>query len=415
MSATALKPSPNQTWPGRRAAKHRAPETAPLGRDFALLCVGQTVSQVGSRGFGVAIALWALAATGSAAIVGLASSVTVGVFTAAQLPAGRISDRFDRRRVMLVCDVGSALAVGSLVPMAFQLPLVLVVVSVLAISWAMRGTAENAAVPNTVDDAQLPRAITLIHGRGYATGIAGPLLAGGLFVIAPTLPFLLDACSYLVAAGCAALVRRPLRADPRPGRVLGGPADGFRTIWRQPYLRLATLVTSATGFVISCSGLILVIVLYRHGVQPSTVGLAVTATYVGGLAGTVLTRAGGCVLPPHSVIVTGLAVGALATGLLVTASPVAVGVGCCLLLLAQPLWGIPLATGWARLVPDESRGRADAAIGLVVAIPSAVAPAIVGIIVEIATPAMVGLLLTALIGVTALVAATGLRPGRVVI
>jgi hypothetical protein len=316
---------------------------------------------------------------------------------------------------MLVCDVGSALAVGSLVPMAFQLPLVLVVVSVLAISWAMRGTAENAAVPNTVDDAQLPRAITLIHSRGYATGIAGPLLAGGFFVIAPALPFLLDACSYLVAAGCAALVRRPLRADPRPGRVLGGPTNGFRTIWRQPYLRLATLVMSATGFVISCSGLILVIVLDRHGVPPSAIGVAVTATYVGGLAGTVLTRAGGCVLPPHSVIVTGLAVGALATGLLVTASPVAVGVGCCLLLLAQPLWGIPLATGWARLVPDESRGRADAAIGLVVAIPSAVAPAIVGLIVEIATPAMVGLLLTALIGVTALVAATGLRPGRVVI
>jgi len=56
-----------------------------------------------------AIALWALAATGSAATVGLVSSVTVGVFTVAQLPAGRISDRFDRRRVMLVCDVGSAL------------------------------------------------------------------------------------------------------------------------------------------------------------------------------------------------------------------------------------------------------------------------------------------------------------------
>jgi hypothetical protein len=370
---------------------------------------------VGRRRSAVAIARPALATTGTPATLGLVSSVTVGVFTAAQLPAGRISDRFDRRRVMLVCDVGSALAVGSLVPMAFQLPLVLVVVSVLAISWAVRGTAENAAVPNTVDDVQLPRAITLIHGRGYATGIAGPLLAGGLFVIAPTLPFLLDACSYLVAAGCAALVRRPLRADPRPGRVLGGPTDGFRTIWRQPYLRLATLVTSATGFVISCCGLILVIVLDRHGVQPSTIGLVVTATYVGGLAGTVLTRAGGRVVAPHNVILTGLAVGALATGLLVTASPVAVGVGCCLLLLAQPLWGIPLATGWAQLVPDGSRGRADAAIGLVVAIPSAVAPAIVGLIVEIATPAMVGLLLTALIGVTALVAASGLRPGRVVI
>ena len=396
--------------PEHRTPKHRASETAPLGRDFTVLCAGQTVSQVGSRGFGVAIALWTLAATGSAATVGLVSSVAVGAFTVAQLPAGRISDRFDRRSVMLMCDVGSAAAVGSLGPTSFQLAWVIVVVSVLAICWAVRGTAENAAVPNTVDDAQLPRAIALIHGRGYATGIAGPLMAGGLFVIAPTLPFLLDACSYLVAAGCVALVRRPLRADLHPTRGLDRPTDGFRTIWRQPYLRLATLVMGATGFVISCSGLILVIVLDRHGVQPSTIGAAVTATYVGGLAGTVLTQAGGRVLAPHSVIITGLAVAALATGLLVPASPVAVGLGCCLLLLAQPLWGIPLATGWARLVPDESRGRADAAIGLMVAIPSALAPAIVGKLVEILTPEMVGLLLTVLIGATALVAATGLRP-----
>jgi hypothetical protein len=287
---------------------------------------------------------------------------------------------------------------------------VLLVAAILGICWAIRGTADNAALPNVVDDDQLPRAIAVVHGRGYATGIAGPLLAGGLFVVAPTLPFLLDACSYLVSAACAARVHGPLRSSAPPPRTPAETTDGFRTIWRQSYLRLAMLVTAATGFVVSCSGLLLVVVLDRHGVQPSTIGMAVTVTYVGGLAGTVLTRAAGRVLQPHRVVVVGLAAGVLAAALLMPANPVAVCVGCCLLLLTQPFWGIPLAVGWARLVPDESRGRADAAIGLGMAVPSALAPAMIGVLVEVVTPSAVGLLFTLLIGMTALLAATSLRP-----
>src|SRR5688572_16554589 len=80
------------------------------GRDFTLLWVGQAVSQLGSRTYGVAYMLWVMAATGSPALTGVIASVTLAAFTIAQLPAGWLADRADRRRVMMASDAASAVA-----------------------------------------------------------------------------------------------------------------------------------------------------------------------------------------------------------------------------------------------------------------------------------------------------------------
>jgi MFS family permease len=73
-------------------------------RDFALLWAGQAVSQLGSRIYGVAYMLWVMAVTGSPAQTGLIASVTLATFAIAQLPAGWITDRFDRRLIMVGCE-----------------------------------------------------------------------------------------------------------------------------------------------------------------------------------------------------------------------------------------------------------------------------------------------------------------------
>ncbi|MDV3206303.1 MAG: MFS transporter, partial [Rhodococcus ruber] len=111
--------------------------------DFARLCAGQAVAQLGSRGYGVAIMLWVLAVSGSAATVGLVSTVTMGAFTAATVPAGWIVDRFDRRRVMITVDACSAVAAAVLAYCAWRglfhpVP-VLAAASVLGAGWAVRG------------------------------------------------------------------------------------------------------------------------------------------------------------------------------------------------------------------------------------------------------------------------------------
>ena len=88
---------------------------APLKhRDFRLLWTGMSVSLLGDGIFFVALAwqVYALSNVPTAlAVVGIAMTVPTIAFL---LLGGVISDRFDRRRVMLAADVLRGIAVGTI-------------------------------------------------------------------------------------------------------------------------------------------------------------------------------------------------------------------------------------------------------------------------------------------------------------
>src|SRR5919109_128360 len=93
------------------------PGVAMLGplrlRDFRLLWTGMTVSLLGDGVFFVAIA-WQVYELSSApaalAVVGVAMSLPHVVFL---LLGGLVTDRFDRRRVMVAADIARGLAIGA--------------------------------------------------------------------------------------------------------------------------------------------------------------------------------------------------------------------------------------------------------------------------------------------------------------
>src|SRR5918912_691415 len=92
------------------------PTPRPLrrNRDFLLLWSGQAISELGTRTAWIAYPLLVLALTGSpakAGIVGFANRFPLVVFS---LPAGALVDRWERKRIMLVCDAGRAVGVGSI-------------------------------------------------------------------------------------------------------------------------------------------------------------------------------------------------------------------------------------------------------------------------------------------------------------
>ena len=88
---------------------------APLRlRDFRLLWSGMCVSLLGDGVFIVALAwqVYALSNTPTAlAVVGIAMTVPTIAFL---LVGGVVSDRFDRRRVMLAADVARGLAIAAI-------------------------------------------------------------------------------------------------------------------------------------------------------------------------------------------------------------------------------------------------------------------------------------------------------------
>jgi MFS family permease len=89
-------------------------------RDFLILWSGQLVSAFGSRIAVFAAPLLIVALTGSPALAGLLSALATLPGVVLSLPAGALIDRWNRKRVMIVCDCGRAIAIGS-IPVAAAL------------------------------------------------------------------------------------------------------------------------------------------------------------------------------------------------------------------------------------------------------------------------------------------------------
>src|SRR5260370_39309668 len=96
--------------------KRLPPPSVPLRRngDYLLLWSGQVVSSLGSQVSQLALPLLLLALTHSPAQAGVAGALRATPYLIFSLPAGALIDRWDRKRVMIVCDTGRALSLVSL-------------------------------------------------------------------------------------------------------------------------------------------------------------------------------------------------------------------------------------------------------------------------------------------------------------
>ncbi len=89
---------------------------APLwrNRNFMLLWSGQTISVFGSTISDLAFPLLVLALTGSPAQTGLVLALEAVPFLVFSLPVGAWVDRWNRKKVMILCNIGNALTLASI-------------------------------------------------------------------------------------------------------------------------------------------------------------------------------------------------------------------------------------------------------------------------------------------------------------
>ncbi len=88
-----------------------APPPLSRNRDYILLWSGQVVSTLGSTASTVVFPLLILALTGSPGAAGIAGALRALPYLVFSLPVGALIDRWDRKRVMILCDLGRFAAV----------------------------------------------------------------------------------------------------------------------------------------------------------------------------------------------------------------------------------------------------------------------------------------------------------------
>ncbi len=186
-------------------------------RDFVLLWSGQLISTAGTQVTSLALPLLILAITNSPAQAGIVAACSALPRFLLALPAGALVDRWDRKRVMIVCDSVQVVALGS-IPIALALGhLSMIQLYLVALS---QGTcfvffwlARLAALPRVVAREQLSAAVAQNEVAESTVTLLSPPLGGVIFSLGRALPFLGDAISYAVSVISLCFIRVPFQAE----------------------------------------------------------------------------------------------------------------------------------------------------------------------------------------------------------
>jgi hypothetical protein len=352
-----------QVGPGAAAAR---PSSAPLhrNRDFMVLWTSQVASTVGTRVSGIAYPLLVLAITGSPALAGIVAFAQTVPFLILYLPAGALVDRWDRRRIMVVCEVGRAIALGSVAVTtalgSVSVPQLVIVALAEGTMFVFFDLCEGAVLPRLVPGEQLPAAIAQNQARTQGADLVGQPLGGALFGIGRAFPFAFDMLSYLVSFFALLTIRTPLtpsHVGPR-SRLRTDIAEGLRAVWRQPFLRVSIAVAAGQNFAWSALMLVLIVRAQQLGADPGLIGLMFGIMGAGAIGGaiaapTIVSRVR---IRPLLVAINWLwAIQVAAVAVL--PNVVAIGIVMAALSVGGPISNVAIGSVLYRVTPDAMLGR----------------------------------------------------------
>ena len=251
--------------------KRQKGKTKPLGKNYWRLWVAHAVSNLGDGISQVAYPWLASAVTRSPlliASVAVASRLPWLVFT---LPAGVITDRFDRRKIIIAMDITRAFlallvavavtfevdnlpaldTVGSGIDLAtnwFLYTVLIVTALLFGCAEVLRDNSAQTLMPDVVEADQLESANGKLWSLEFITNsFIGPPLGSFLIGLLVFLPFYFDAATFFVSAALIATLAttvRPVKViDERKSLNFKAEIkEGFAWLWKHELLRPMAII-----------------------------------------------------------------------------------------------------------------------------------------------------------------------------
>lgn len=376
--------------------------------NFLKMWIGQGVSDFGSQMSILAIPTLAIliydATPFEASVVG---ALGVAPFALFSLPAGPLADRLPRRMVIIVCDVGRALAVAllaiSYLSGYHHMWVVYVVAFVVGVFTVFFDITYMSFLPQVVPPDQLLAANSRLSATGAVAGTAGPSLAGLLIeAIGPAKTLVVDAVSYVVSGAAVMTVRV---TAPKRERATGGVRtvlteikEGVVYVFSKPVLARVAVVNAVCDFGQSIIKAVFLVFVYNSlHLGPGVVGFVMA---VEGISFTI-----GAILLPKVVrrfgfgptmaysILFGMAI-ELITPVALLGYAVVILIGINLVTGATNAWyDVNQLTYRQRLTPDALQGRVHATMRMCFAGPTPfgyLLGGLLGTVIGVATTLFVG-------------------------
>jgi MFS family permease len=361
-----------------------------LGANYWKLWTASVISNFGD-GVGLVAYPWlASAVTRSPlqiALVGVATRLPWLLFT---LPAGVITDRVDRKKLVVAMDVlravitfGVAIVVlanqsqlptreaieSGAIP-AITNPMLLLAALyasalLLGMAEVLRDNAAQTLMPAIVDKGQLEKANGRLWGAEMVmNSFIGPPLGGLLLAIAFGLPFLVDATTFALAAVILFLLRGRFRSgegDASGARFGTDLKEGFSWLWRHALLRRLAVILGLLNALGAAS--LAVFVLFGQeilGLGASEFGLLLSAGAAGGVIGSLVASRFSSRLGSGATLQFTLITGA-ATSIIIglTTSAILVWLMFAITSLGAVMWNVVTVSLRQEIIPDRLLGRVN--------------------------------------------------------
>ena len=254
-SPTAVPEGPSAVTPPGKVRGSKIGVMKPLRyRDFRVLWTGMTVSLLGDGIYLVAIAFQVYELSNSPTALSVVFFAWTAPMVLFFLLSGVLSDRFDRRMLMIASDVLRGLSIAAMGVLSLtgnlELSHVLALVAVYGVGDALFMPAFTAIVPDVVPKGLLMEANSLDQFvRPLTMRFLGPAIGGALVGGAgPGAALLTNAGTFVVSAVCVAMMRaRPVQKQSEEKRsALTDIAEGFRFVRSRTWL-WGTLASASIG------------------------------------------------------------------------------------------------------------------------------------------------------------------------
>lgn len=364
-----------------------------LGANYWKLWTASVVSNFGDGVAGIAYPWLASAVTRDPlhiALVGVATRIPWLLFS---LPAGVITDRVDRRKLVGFMDIARfALTVGVAVIVlasqselalpeeiasgaaslptnsAFLLGVIYVTALLLGIAEVLRDNAAQTLLPSIVSPQNLEKANGRMWGAEMVmNSFAGPPAAGILLAIGFSLPFFVDAGTFAVAAALLFLISgefRPKVDREQPAKARNFKEElkeGVRWLWGHPLFKPMAIALGVINALFQLS--LATAVLFAQEVlalDATEFGLLLTAGAAGGVLGSLIASKLSEKIGQGASLFTAILVSGLTLAVVgLATSAVVVWVMFAIQAVFVVLWNVITVSLRQSLIPDNLLGRVN--------------------------------------------------------